>query len=91
MGRPARFLHAPYDAHSDSMVEGWMREQKEEVDKAKAMLLRVREQQWDKKNKQRFLNHCVQKFIVNRYAAKSELFSTCSKRNIMQTGLRSSM
>ena len=53
VGRPAWFLHAlyPEDTHS-SMVE-WVQEQQAKVDKAKAMLQRVRERQWNKKDKHR--------------------------------------
>ena len=53
MGRPAWFLHAPYPKDSYSTVGGWLKEQQEKVDKAKAMLQRVGEGQWDKKNKHR--------------------------------------
>ena len=51
MGRPAWFLHAPYPEDSYSTVGKWLKEQQDKVDKAKAMLQRVREHQWDKKNK----------------------------------------
>ena len=53
MGRLAWFLHAPYREDSYPIVGGWMKEQQDKVKKAKAMLQRVREQQWDKKNKHR--------------------------------------
>ena len=53
MGRPAWFLHAPYPEDSHSTVGKWMKEQQVKVDKAKAMLQRVRERQWNKKNKHR--------------------------------------
>ena len=53
MGRPAWFLHAPYPENSYSTVGKWVKEQQDKVDKAKAMLQRVRERQWDKKNKHR--------------------------------------
>ena len=53
MGRPAWFLHAPYPEDSYSTVGKWMKEQQDKVDKAKAMLQRVRERQWNKKNKHR--------------------------------------
>ena len=51
MGRPAWFLHAPYPEDSYSTVGKWVKEQQDKVDKAKAMLQRVRERQWNKKNK----------------------------------------
>ena len=53
MGRPAWFLHAPYSEDSYSTVGKWVKEQQDKVDKAKAMLQRVRERQWNKKNKHR--------------------------------------
>ena len=53
MGRPAWFLHAPYPEDSYSTVGKWMKEQQNKVDKAKAMLQRVRDGQWNKKNKHR--------------------------------------
>ena len=53
MGRPAWFLHAPYPQDSYSTVGKWMKEQQDKVDKPKAMLHRVRERHWDKKNKHR--------------------------------------
>ena len=53
MGRPAWFLHARYPEDSYSTVGKWMKEQQDKVDKAKAMLQRVRERQWNKKNKHR--------------------------------------
>ena len=53
MGRPAWFLHAPYPEDSYSTVGKWVTEQQDKVDKAKAMLQRVRERQWNKKNKHR--------------------------------------
>ena len=53
MGRPAWFLHASYLEDSYSTVGKWVREQQDKVDKAKAMLQRVRERQWNKKNKHR--------------------------------------
>ena len=55
MGRPAWFLHAPYSEHSYSTVGKWVKEQEDKVDKAKAMLQRVRECQGNKKNKHRVL------------------------------------
>ena len=48
MGRPAWFLHAPYPEDSYSTVGRWVKEQQ-----TKAMLQRVRERQWNKKNKHR--------------------------------------
>ena len=50
--RPVWFLHAPYpeDTNSSSVGE-WVQEQQTKVDRAKAMLQRVRERQWNKKNK----------------------------------------
>ena len=53
MGRPAWFLHAPYPEDSYSTVGRWVKEQQDKVDKAKTMLKRVREHQWNKKNKHR--------------------------------------
>ena len=52
-GRPAWFLHAPYPEDSYSSVGKWMKEQQDKVDKAKAMLQRVSERQWNKNNKHR--------------------------------------
>ena len=51
--RPAWFLHVPYPEDSYSAVGKWVKEQQDEVDKAKAMLQRVRERQWNKTNKHR--------------------------------------
>ena len=45
MGRPAWFLHTPYPENSYSIVGKWLKEQQDKVDKAKAMLQRVRERQ----------------------------------------------
>ena len=53
MGRPVWFLHAPYPEDSYSTVGKWVKEQKDKVDKAKAMLQRVRERQRNKKNNHR--------------------------------------
>ena len=53
MGGPAWFLHAPYPEDSYSTVGKWVKEQQEKLDKAKAMLQRVRERKWNKKNKHR--------------------------------------
>ena len=53
MGRPAWFLHAPYPEDSYSTVGKWVKEQQNKVDKAKAMLQRVGERQWNKNNKHR--------------------------------------
>ena len=53
LGRPAWFLHAPYPEDTHSLVGEWVQEQQAKVDKAKAMLQRVRERQWNKKNKHR--------------------------------------
>ena len=53
LGRPAWLLHAPYPEDSYSTVGQRVKEQQEKVDKAKAMLQRVRERQWNKKNKHR--------------------------------------
>ena len=47
------FLHAPYPEDSYATVGKWVKEQQDKVDKAKAMLQRVRERQWNKKNKHR--------------------------------------
>ena len=49
IGRPAWFLHAPYPEDSYSTVGKWVKEQQDKVDKANAMLQRVRERQWNKK------------------------------------------
>ena len=51
-GRPAWFLPAPYPQNSYSNVGKWVEEQQNKVHKAKAMLQRVRERQWNKENKQ---------------------------------------
>ena len=53
MGRPAWFLHAPYPEDSYSTVGKWVKQQTDKVAKAKAMLQRMRERQWNKKNKHR--------------------------------------
>ena len=53
MGRPAWFLHDPYPEDFHSTVGKWVKEQQDKVDKAKAMLRRVRERQWNKMNKNR--------------------------------------
>ena len=53
LGRPVWFLHAPYPEDTHSSVGEWVQEQQTKVDKAKAMLQRVRESQWNKKNKDR--------------------------------------
>ena len=53
LGCPAWFLHAPYPQDTHSTVGNWVQEQQAKVDKAKAMLQRVRERQWNKKNKHR--------------------------------------
>ena len=53
LGRPAWFLHAPYQEDTHSSVDEGVQEQQAKVDKAKAMLHRVRECQWNKKNKHR--------------------------------------
>ena len=45
LGRPAWFLHAPYPEDTHSSVGEWLQEQQAKVDKAKAMLQRVRERQ----------------------------------------------
>ena len=51
MGRPPWFLHAPSPEDSYSTVGKWVKEQHDKVDKAKAMLQRVRGRQWNNKNK----------------------------------------
>ena len=51
--RPAWFIHAPYPEDTHSSVGERVQEQQAKVDKAKAMLQRVRERQWNKKNKHR--------------------------------------
>ena len=53
MGRPAWFLHAPYPKDSYSTVGKGVKEQQAKVDTAKAMLQRVREGRWTKKNRHR--------------------------------------
>ena len=53
MGSPAWFLHAPYPKDSYSTVGKWVKGQQDKVDKAKAMLQRLRDPQWNKKNKHR--------------------------------------
>ena len=53
MGRPPCFLHVPYPEDAYSTVGKWVREQQDKVDKVKAMLQRVGECQWNKKNKHR--------------------------------------
>ena len=53
LGRPAWFLHAPYPEDTHSSLGEWVQEQQAKVDKAKARLQRVRERQWNKKNKHR--------------------------------------
>ena len=55
MAHPAWFLHAPYPEDSYSTVSRWVKEQQDKVDKAKAMLQRVKQRQLNKKNKQRTL------------------------------------
>ena len=53
MGGPAFFQQAAYPEDSYSTAGKWVKEQQDKVDKAKAMLQRVREGQWNKKNKHR--------------------------------------
>ena len=53
MGRPAWFPNAPYPGDSYFIVGKWVKEQQGKVNKAKAMLQRVWERQWNKKNKHR--------------------------------------
>ena len=55
MGCPAWVLHAPYPEDSYSTVGKLVKEQQDKVDKAGAMLQKVREQQWTKKNRHRVL------------------------------------
>ena len=43
----------PTRSLSYSTVGKWLKEQQDKVDKAKAMLQRVRKRQWNKKNKHR--------------------------------------
>ena len=45
------FPHAPYPEDCYSTVGNWVKEQQDKVDKAKAILQRVRERQWNKKKK----------------------------------------
>ena len=53
IGRRLWFLHAPYPKDSYSSLGKWVKEQHDRVDKAKAMLQRVAERQWNKNNKHR--------------------------------------
>ena len=53
LGRLAWFLQAPYPEDTHSSVGELVQEQQAKVDKAKAMLQRVEERQWNKKNKHR--------------------------------------
>ena len=53
LGRPLWFLHAPYPEDTHSTVGNWVQEKQAKVDKAKAMLQRMRERQWNKKHKHR--------------------------------------
>ena len=53
MGHPAWFLQARHPEDSYSTVGKWVEEREDKVDKAKAMLKRVRERQWTKKNRHR--------------------------------------
>ena len=55
MWRPAWFLHAPYPEDSYSTEGKCVKEQQDKVDKAKAMLQRVRERKWTKKKRRRLL------------------------------------
>ena len=52
-GRPAWFVHTPYPEDSYTTVGKWVKENQNKVEKSKAMLQRVRERQWNKKNKHR--------------------------------------
>ena len=58
LGRPAWFLHAPYPEDTHSSLGEWVKEQQAKVDKAKPMLQRVRERQWNNKNKHRVPATC---------------------------------
>ena len=53
MGRAAWVLHPPCPKDSYSTVGKWVKEQQDKVDTAKAILQRVRERHWNKKNKHR--------------------------------------
>ena len=53
LGRLAWFLHAPHPEDTYSSVGEWVQEQQAKVDKAKTMLQRVRERQWNNKDKHR--------------------------------------
>ena len=53
MGRLAWFLHTPYPEDSYSTVGKWVKEQQDKVYNTKAMLQRVRERQWNRKNEHR--------------------------------------
>ena len=46
-------LHVPYPEDTHSSVGNWFQEQQAKVDKAKAMLQRVREREWTKKYEHR--------------------------------------
>ena len=52
-GHPAWLLHALYPEDSYSTVGKWVKEQQDKVDRAKAMLQRLRERHWNKRNKHR--------------------------------------
>ena len=53
LGCPLWFLHASSPEDTHSTVGNWAQEQQAKVDKAKAMLQRVGERQWNKENKHR--------------------------------------
>ena len=51
LGRPVWFLHVRYPEDTHSSVGEWVQEQQAKVDRASTMLQRVKERQWNKKNK----------------------------------------
>ena len=69
IGHSAWFLHAPYPEDSYSNVGKWVKEQQDKVDKAKAMLQRLRERQWNKKSKHLVPASCQEGdwVLVKRY------------------------
>ena len=58
MGRPTWFLHVSHREDSYSTVGKHVKKQQDKVDKAKAMLDRVRERQWNKTIKHRVPASC---------------------------------
>ena len=64
MGRPVWLLYAPYPEDSNSTVRRWVKEQRDKVDKAKAMLQRARNGQWNKKSKHRVTASYKEGYLV---------------------------